>query len=226
MPLPHNNRLCGATTRRGPGQACKNPAMENGRCRMHGGLTPKGTDLPQFKHGRYSRSVPDRLVSRYEEALSDEERHDLRDEIALSEAKVSDLLRNMESGESDRLWLELRKMERQLRAAPPDKRAPILAELLDVVRRGGDEAQAWADVDRWIYRKQRAVEADVRVAQVKQEMVSAEEVMALVAAILDSIRRHVEDQGTRSALARDIRALGSGAADVIPLRRDDEGSEK
>jgi hypothetical protein len=82
-------------------------------------------------------------------------------------------------------------------------------------------------VDRWIYRKQRAVEADVRVAQVKQEMVSAEEVMALVAAILDSIRRHVEDQGTRSALARDIRALGSGAADVIPLvRRDDEGSEK
>jgi hypothetical protein len=225
MPLPHNNRLCGATTRRGPGQACKNPAMENGRCRMHGGLTPKGTDLPQFKHGRYSRSVPDRLVSRYEEALSDEERHDLRDEIALSEAKVSDLLRNMESGESDRLWLELRKMERQLRAAPPDKRAPILAELLDVVRRGGDEAQAWADVDRWIYRKQRAVEADVRVAQVKQEMVSAEEVMALVAAILDSIRRHVEDQGTRSALARDIRALGSGAADVIPLRRD-EGSEK
>ncbi len=224
MPLPHNNRLCGATTRRAT--ACKNPAMENGRCRMHGGLTPKGTDLPQFEHGRYSTSLPDRLVGRYKKALADEERHDLRDEIALAEAKVDDLLSGMIHGESDRLWLRLRDLEARMRAAPQDRRAPIMAQLLDVVRRGGDEAQAWQDVDQWVYRKQRAVETDVRVAQVKQEMVSAEEVMALVAAILDSIRRHVEDQGTRSALARDIRALGTQGGDVVPLRRDGKGSEE
>src|SRR5215212_1797217 len=102
MPLPRNNRLCGAKTRRGT--ECKNPAMQNGRCRMHGGASLKGTDLPQFRSGRYSKSIPDRLVGRYKEALSDEERHDLRDEIALAEAKIFDLLSGMARGESDEAW--------------------------------------------------------------------------------------------------------------------------
>lgn len=173
MPLPGNNRLCGATTRRAT--TCKNPAMANGRCRMHGGASLKGTDLPQFKSGRYSKSLPDRLVGRFQEALSDEERHDLRDEIALAEAKIFDLLSGMARGESD-------------------------------------EARAWNDVERWMARKQRLVVSDARLARERRQMVSAEEVMALVAGILDAIRRHVPDRQTRAALARDIRALGTREA--------------
>jgi hypothetical protein len=191
--------------------------MRNGRCRMHGGKSPRGVDSPHFKHGRYSKSVPDRLVERYEAVLSDEERHDLRDEIALSEAKVADLLAGMEHGESDKLWLRLRSMVAKMRAAPKEKRAPILREMLRLIRQGGEEALAWKDVQEWVHRKQRAVEADVRVAQVKQEMVGAEEVMALVAGILDVIRRHVEDQATRSAMAKEIRALGARTGEIVPI---------
>lgn len=180
MPLPRNNRLCGAKTR--SATMCKNPRMANGRCRMHGGKTPRGTDLPQFKTGRFSKSLPDRLVERYETALADTERHDLRDEIALAETKIDDLFAKMsEAGESD-------------------------------------ERRLWKDVETWTARKQRLIEADIRVSLTKQEMVSAEEVMALVAGILDAIRRHVPDQATRSALAREIRTLST-------VRRDDEGSE-
>jgi len=171
-----------------------NPAMKNGRCRMHGGLTPRGTDLPQFSHGRFSRSLPDRLVERYETALADTERHDLRDEIALAETKIADLLAQI--GESEGA--------------------------------AGSEAESeavWRDLERWISRKQRTVEADVRVARIREEMVPAEEVMAIMAVILNSIRRHVADQATRSAIAREIRALGTRRGGVVPLRRD-EGSEE
>jgi hypothetical protein len=44
---------CGARTRRG--DVCRSPAMPNGRCRMHGGLSPgapKG-NRHALKHGRY-----------------------------------------------------------------------------------------------------------------------------------------------------------------------------
>lgn len=42
---------CGAKTRRGECAPCKSPAMNNGRCRMHGG---KSTGAPQGQlHGRY-----------------------------------------------------------------------------------------------------------------------------------------------------------------------------
>jgi hypothetical protein len=44
---------CGAKTRRGT--ACQQPAMRNGRCRLHGGKTPRGLASPHLKHGRYSQ---------------------------------------------------------------------------------------------------------------------------------------------------------------------------
>jgi glycine/D-amino acid oxidase-like deaminating enzyme len=224
MPLPRNNRLCGATTRRGT--SCQNPAMKNGRCRMHGGTTPRGVELPQFRTGRYSKALPDRMVERYEKALADEERHDLADEIALAEMKVDDLLTKMDRGESDELWIQLRDRVRQIRRTQDqDRRTVLLGELFSIISRGGTEAMGWRDVERWVTRKQRVVETDMRVAQTKQEMVSIEEVMALAGGILDAIRRHVEDQATRKALARDIRALGTQGA-VVPLRRDGEESEE
>lgn len=43
---------CGAKTRNG--KLCRNAAMENGRCRMHGGVSLKGAEHPNFKHGYYS----------------------------------------------------------------------------------------------------------------------------------------------------------------------------
>lgn len=196
--------------------------MSNGRCKMHGGKQPRGIDRGSFKHGRYSKSIPDRLVGRYEQALADEKRHDLRDEISLSEAKVDDLLSRMDSGESDGAWLHLRDLAQRLRRAGNEAtRRSLLAELLSVITVGADEALAWSDVDRWTARKQRLVESDMRVAQVKQQMVSAEEVMTLVAAILDAIRTHVEDQDTRAALARELRSIGDRGGVVIPMRRAD-----
>jgi hypothetical protein len=52
--LPMNlSKRCGARTR--TGKPCQSPAMPNGRCRMHGGLSPgapKG-NKNAFKHGRY-----------------------------------------------------------------------------------------------------------------------------------------------------------------------------
>jgi len=204
--------------------------MKNGRCRMHGGASLKGTDLPQFKSGRYSKSMHDWLVGRYQNALADGERHDLRDEISLAEAKIDDLLSKMVRGESDSGWLYLREVERKVQRDRSEDNPDHMRELIRVIRQGAGEARAWNAVERWTARKQRLVESDMRVAQTKQEMVSAEEVMALVAGILDSIKRHVEDQPTRRALARDIRALGDPGGVVVPIGRAGEhtreGSEE
>lgn len=56
-------KKCGARTRNGG--ACRSPAMRNGRCRLHGGLstgpkTPEGRHrirLALLKHGRYTRQA-------------------------------------------------------------------------------------------------------------------------------------------------------------------------
>jgi hypothetical protein len=56
-------RRCGAKTR--TGTPCRRPAMPNGRCRLHGGLstgprTPEGRRrirLALLKHGRYTKQA-------------------------------------------------------------------------------------------------------------------------------------------------------------------------
>lgn len=56
----YNDTVCGAKTRQG--RLCQQPAMTNGRCRLHGGLstgpkTPEGLERSRkanWKHGFYS----------------------------------------------------------------------------------------------------------------------------------------------------------------------------
>ena len=45
-------KKCGAKTR--SGGKCQRPALKNGRCKLHGGKTPRGAESPHFKDGRYS----------------------------------------------------------------------------------------------------------------------------------------------------------------------------
>jgi hypothetical protein len=53
----HRSPRCGARTRNG--NPCQSPAMPNGRCRMHGGMSPgapKG-NKNALKHGHYTNEA-------------------------------------------------------------------------------------------------------------------------------------------------------------------------
>lgn len=57
--------LCGAKSKRNQGKPCRQPAMANGRCRLHGGKcrgprTKHGLKKSQrsnWKHGRFSQEA-------------------------------------------------------------------------------------------------------------------------------------------------------------------------
>ena len=57
--------LCGAKARHNNHQPCRQPAMKNGRCRLHGGKctgpkTPEGkrkAAMAPVKHGRYTKAA-------------------------------------------------------------------------------------------------------------------------------------------------------------------------
>lgn len=79
QPLAMNaSRRCLAKTRRA--QPCQSPAMRNGRCRMHGGLStgaPKGNQNA-LKHGLYSAAA---IVDRAEVRALIREFRELEEEI-------------------------------------------------------------------------------------------------------------------------------------------------
>lgn len=78
---------CGAKTR--GGGKCKKPAMPNGRCKLHGGKSPAGTDSPHFRHGRYSQVFRQTLAEKFLHASEDAKPLDLLPELAVQRTMLS-----------------------------------------------------------------------------------------------------------------------------------------
>src|SRR5262245_50957479 len=108
---------CTAKSKR-TGKRCRANAV-TGRevCYHHGGRSPQGIALPQTKSGRYSKHLPSRLLATYEEAKRDPEILALRDEVALIDARLAELLKRIDTGESGASWKQLQENFRELRVA-------------------------------------------------------------------------------------------------------------
>ncbi len=120
---------CGAKKR--DGTPCKASAMKNGRCRIHGGLTPSGFASPQFKTGRYSKVLPEAMRRRYEVARDDEDLLSLRDEIALLDLRIIELLGRAEDEDTWTQSVALIEQRRKL-AESEHKRLVALKQYVSI----------------------------------------------------------------------------------------------
>jgi hypothetical protein len=188
--------------------------MPNGRCRMHGGLTPVGIESPHIRHGRYSADIPTRLAAKYQEARNDEELLVLRDEIALLDARLAEVLGRLDTGESGALWKALAAIVGPLsRDFDQLKREEVkagLASASSLIARGIGDYAVWADLRALLDERRKLVESERKRLVDMQQMITSERAMLLIAAITDTVLRHVADTGTRAAIAADIRKLTAG----------------
>lgn len=124
-------RQCTAKSKRS-GRQCRKPAMK-GRtvCLAHGGRTPRGVASPNFKTGRYSRSLPGHLVADYKGATHDPTLLSLRDDIALNEAMIATLLQQLD--ESPDNPAKDRRIFRQVMRQTDLKRRLVATEVRHMV---------------------------------------------------------------------------------------------
>ena len=110
---PHAYVSCSATTR--SGIRCKSrPMIGTTVCRMHGGkaaLSTRGKANGNYKSGKYSKyaAIPARMKESYEASLQDEQLLELKQEIALTDSRLGDLIKRVDSGESGAIWKELKQ---------------------------------------------------------------------------------------------------------------------
>src|SRR5947209_5688778 len=81
---------------------------------MHGGKSPRGAHSPNFKHGKYSKSLISELGDNYKESLEDPTLISLREEIALVTTHLHQML---EEGESGIRWADAKDAFEQLKVA-------------------------------------------------------------------------------------------------------------
>jgi hypothetical protein len=185
------------------------PGMEV--CHYHGGKTPHGPALPQFRHGRYSKFIPARMRARYEAAERDPELTSLHSELALVDARLLDLLRRVDSGESGALWRALRKAWRAFklyqRTGDVAKMKDAFAEMETHLDAAVVDTHAWREIHELIETRRKLADTESRRLATLQQMITQEQALLLIGRVVDIVTRHVPDQQVLAHVVLDLQRL-------------------
>lgn len=201
--------ICGAKTRRG--SPCVQTILgPNGRCKMHGATALAGPAHPNYKHGRYADVLPLRMHDRYAAAMNDPELLSLQPELATLDARISELVQRVDTGESGAAWkrigalvAEVIEARQERDYATMDDRLAALAALSE----GQSDEGAWQDVFKAWNQRQRLVESERRRLLDAQMYVSVGHVSQVFAALAESLRRNVRDPAERQGVVQTMRRL-------------------
>lgn len=201
---------CGARRKNGKG-VCESFAMANGRCRVHGGATPSGLASPQTISGRYSKYLPTRLLARYQEAVADPELLALKDDIALLDTRLGEVIANLDTGRSQATWeilghqwgkfaAEWKTMDWTAQEKAVDSVSKLIAD-------GLSEGYVWSEI-RGLLKERSELVANERKRLVElQQYVTSERALLFVQAVMASVKQHVTEPTTLRAIAADLARL-------------------
>lgn len=211
------------------GEQCRAWAI-NGttKCARHGGKSLKGIAHPNFKHGKFVKYIPPRLRERFDESMKDQDLLEMRSSIALTDARVEDLLSRVDTGEAGKLWASAITVYNAMMAAVAGeeerKFQEKIRELGQILNQGSSDFAAWGEVFGLIEQRRRLVESEQKRLIAANSMIPVDQAMVLVSALLDIIKRNVEDQKTLSIISREVGLLmikeGRQKVDVVDLETD------
>lgn len=210
--------VCGATpsTKDWEYDRCKNTAvLENGRCRHHGGLTPKGKEHGAYKHGKFSKSLPDSAREKYEKARGDKQLTNLREEIAVIESRIHLTLEALEVEDSGELWDNLKDAVGRLRdaqnAGNTGEAAQALQQISRLVDVGSTDQERWSEVQSLIEQKRKLVDSERRREKALRAYVPIDEFKVQMEALNEVLRQHIEDRKKLQDIFRELeQTLGLG----------------
>jgi hypothetical protein len=198
-PIPHAR--CGAKTRQGG--PCPNPAMANGRCRMHGGKSLAGIASGTYRHGnrsRYLKNLPREWQASYRAALADPELTSLRGELAVQGEMIAELLRQLSEGEAPpwgKAAEALAEFEAAVAGKDTERFRVSLAALRQVIHTGAgaaaQQAEMWDQLLAVIGQKTRTAAAEWKRMAGLKALVTVEQAMQLWRALLMAAREVVTD---------------------------------
>ena len=189
------------------------------RCGLQGGKSLTGKACPRYRSGRYSAYVPERLRERYEAAEDDAELLSLRSELALTDARLMDLLARVNTGESGQLWADLRRAHREFTGAKRGRDVArmytTLARMEQLIDSAVDNHQAWAAIGELIEQRRKLAESEAKRMASLHQMMTKEEALLMAHQVIDIMTRHITDKQVLSAIIVDMQRM-VGPAHALP----------
>ena len=182
-------------------------------CKVHGGMSHKvrGAASQNWKGGKYSKHLPARLLEAYDSSREDSDILSLNDDIALTEARVTDVLQRVDSNESGALWDELAKAAKEFKLAQRQNDSELCSALMEdilrLIQKGKGDRENWREIGDLLERKRKLSESQLKLLTTKQEFISRQQAVMLVSQITEIVKSSVDDSATRRKIAFGIQAL-------------------
>lgn len=214
---------CTATAKT-TGERCKRaPASGREVCRMHGGASLRGSEHPAHRGRGYSKDLPTRLADRLEEALKDPELVHLYAELALTDARVGEVITRLTSNESDLAWNRLLVLVgnvadamdeatagleevARVKAAARQEAVKLQRQLEDIIRDARSERENWREIMELIEQRRKLAETERRAQEALMSYVTPAQMGAFIAALQLAIMEELE-QEDQERLGRRIRSI-------------------
>ncbi len=169
---------------------------------------------PNTKHGRYSKYLPDRLLPRYHEMREDEQLLELKEEIALLDTRIADLVSRVHTGESGATWGRIGQVwgEASVSLALMDQKRlrRAFSELGLIIEAGNTDYAGWQEIQCFVEQRRRLAESERKRHLELQTTIRLDQAMVMVTALVSSVRNHVSDASILAAIEQDIlRIVGS-----------------
>jgi hypothetical protein len=197
--------------------------MANGRCRVHGGASPKGVASPHFKDGRRSRylkHLPKQMAGVFRAALADPDYTSLRSELCLQTARIDDLLSQLARQEGP-AWstLVLALDVLQLAHSKGEVIDAALATLDQLIRSGAACARTrtklWGEVRALMVEKGRLAAAEGKRLADLNGTITVEQALLWARGLLAAAREVVTDRDQ-------LRRLQERALAFLPPAEDED----
>lgn len=178
-----------------------------GKCRMHGGQTPKGAANPNFKDGRRSKYqyMPANLVSRYETLVYDAIAN-LEESIKSQMVRETQLNEKKGTGESAEAWIKLKAAVSDYDQAShnPDPAAARAgqAKAFGMIRfitgEGLSESFLQRDIDQCHEMQRKLTESVTKCRKEIQETYTSEQWHMFLETVMRIIRNNVDSRQLNS----------------------------
>lgn len=205
--LKGNPKACGAKCKNG-GHPCPNPGMANGRCWIHGGKSPSGPD-----HYRYSGRRPrqGKHGEAYRNALDCPELLHITPDVADIDAKIDNLIRRVNAGESERKWDELQDLIRdsqdELKKGTLDPSA-MLERARAIIASRYESDTLENKIEALQHSRAKLIDAEMRRQVAAQDMVDKRSVALLVEDMRQALAI-IDDPTLRAEIRARFRELRS-----------------
>lgn len=205
---------CKATSKRSGKQCKKDAVVGREVCHIHGGKSAVGAGHPNYKdgtHSKYAAVFSGEALEHYERAVDDPRYIELKNEIALFDALIIQELMEAKLGQGGALWEELGEVWTRFQEAQPAKDATTAGRCLrrmgEIIGEGVGRHAAQSQAVDLVERKRKLTDTERRRIVEERQTITQAKAIALVGAVVASVRKHVDDRETLAAISADIAGL-------------------